>query len=121
MASSKIYASALDTRMSRTEHTMLSLRGSRWREVHLALFTVYLDDSGTSPSQHVAIASAFIMPAARILTLEKEWNRFKEKEGFSCLHMSEFVALNPKSEFANWADKQNRVANRLRQIVKSTA
>lgn len=35
--------------------------------------------------------------------------------------MAEFAALNPKSEFANWADKQNRVAERIRQIVKKYA
>ncbi len=96
----------------------LSLRGAHGREVHLALFTVYLDDSGTSPSQHVAIASAFIVPAARLELLENEWHGFKEKEGFSCFHMSEFVALNPKSEFANWQDKQERISQRLKAIIK---
>jgi len=84
-------------------------------------FTVYLDDSGTSPSQHVAIASAVIIPASRLLPLEREWEAFKAKEDFSCFHMAEFAALNPKSEFANWADKQNRIAERIRQIVKKYA
>ena len=81
-------------------------------------FTVFLDDSGTSPSQHIAIASAVIIPAARLKALEKEWDNLKAKEQFTCFHMSEFAALNPKSEFATWADKQDRIAKRIRQIVK---
>lgn len=84
-------------------------------------FTVFMDDSGTSPSQHVAIASAVIIPASRLLPLEKEWDNFKAKEGFSCFHMAEFAALNPKSEFVDWTDKQDRIAIRLRQIVKKYA
>lgn len=84
-------------------------------------FTVFIDDSGTSPSQHVAIASAVIIPASRLFLLEKEWSQFKAKEGFSCFHMAEFAALNAKSEFASWADKQNRVAERIRQIIKKYA
>jgi hypothetical protein len=84
-------------------------------------FTIFLDDSGTSPSQHVAIASAVVIPTSRLLLLEREWNALKSKEGFSCFHMSEFAALNPKSEFAGWVDKQDRVAKRIRQIVKKYA
>jgi hypothetical protein len=108
-------------KMSRTEHMMLSLWGARWKEAILVSFTIFLDDSGTSPSQHVAIASALIIPASRLIALEKEWDAFRVKEQFSCFHMSEFAALNPKSEFAGWANKQNRVAARIRQIVKKYA
>ena len=83
------------------------------------MFTVYIDDSGTSPSQHVAIATALIIPGAQILRLESEWDRFRKKEDFSDFHTSEFVARNTKSDFANWDDtKRNRVFARVRQISK---
>jgi hypothetical protein len=101
------------------EHMLVSARGLKWREIHLAMFTVYLDDSGTSPSQHVAIATAMIIPAAQIIRLEVEWDRLKRKEGFTSFHTSQFVAKNSKSEFANWDDeKRKRVFRRVREITK---
>lgn len=87
--------------------------------MHLAMFTVYVDDSGTDPDQPIAIASAFIVPASRIIALEKEWNRLRTKEKFADWHTSEFVAKNPRSDFANWDDeKGTRVFGRVRQIAK---
>jgi hypothetical protein len=98
---------------------LLSLWGSRWRDISLAMFTFHIDDSGTSPSQHVAIATALIIPSVQIVRLESEWSTFKEKENFKCFHTSEFIHRNPKSEFANWDDvKQERVFRRVRQISK---
>ncbi len=41
--------------LSRTVY-LLSIRGLRWKEVLLAAFNVYIDDSGTDPKQKVAIA-----------------------------------------------------------------
>jgi hypothetical protein len=83
------------------------------------MFTVYLDDSGTSPSQKIAIATALVIPARQIVRLESEWAALKRKEGFSSFHASEFVARNPKSEFANWGcAKQERVFRRVREISK---
>jgi len=83
------------------------------------MFSLYIDDSGTSPSNPVALATAFIIPAAQIVRLEKEWDTFRTKENFNCFHTSEFMARNPKSEFATWDDaKQERVFRRVRQISK---
>ncbi len=62
---------------------LLTLYGRRWREVQLAFFSMYLDDSGTTPDQKVAVASALIVPAAQIRRLENEWNNLKKKEEFS--------------------------------------
>src|SRR5271155_4361077 len=45
----------------------------RWRDVFLAMFRAYIDDSGTDPEQQVAIASMLIMPATRIPALDREW------------------------------------------------
>jgi hypothetical protein len=83
------------------------------------MFTLYIDDSGTSPSQPVAIATALIIPRIQIVRLEKEWDKFRSKENFECFHTSEFYFRNPKSEFASWDDnKQERVFRRVRQISK---
>jgi hypothetical protein len=85
------------------------------------MFTAYIDDSGSDPNQAVANATALIIPGARIVALEREWDALKRKEGFSCWHTSEFVAgkKNPKSEFAKWDDeKHDRVFRRVRNICK---
>lgn len=83
------------------------------------MFTIYIDDSGTSPTQHIAIATCLIIPARPIRRLEEEWNSFRIKEGFSVFHASEFVFRNPHSEFASWnGDKQERVFERVIQITR---
>jgi hypothetical protein len=102
----------------RTHHFLVSVWGRRWKDVYLA-FTAFIDDSGTDPQQAVANATLIIVPAARIPALEREWNLLKQKEGFSEWHTSEFVARNPKSDFADWdTQKGARVFRRVRQICK---
>jgi len=85
----------------------------------LSFFTVFVDDSGTDPNQKVAIATCLIVPAKRIVALEREWNALKLREEFSCFHTAEFSARNPKSEFAKWdVNKHERVFDRVRSIIK---
>ena len=82
------------------------------------MFSFFIDDAGTSPSQHVAIATALVVPAVQLLKLESEWERFRAKEGFEDFSASEFVHRNSKSEFANWNEvRQERVFRRIRQIA----
>jgi hypothetical protein len=88
----------------------------------LAMFAVYIDDSGTAPDQAVAMASAVIIPAKRIVALDEEWSTFAAKERFTAFHSSECVHRNPKSAFADWDDeKVLRVTARIRQICKKFA
>ena len=87
--------------------------------MRLAMFTVYIDDSGTDPRQAVAIASAVIIPAKRIVALNQEWKTFANKEGFTEFHTAECVAHNSRSEFSDWDDaKTRRVMSRIRQILR---
>jgi hypothetical protein len=101
---------------------LVSAYGSRWREVTLAMFTAYIDDSGTATEHKVAIASAVLFPAERLVAMEKEWDRFAKKEDVPYFHMSEFAARwrkNEKNKFKDWDDtKADRVYSRLRQIIK---
>src|SRR5690242_7861812 len=107
---------------SRLEHLIASAFGCAYGEVCLGMFTIYVDDSGTSPSQHIAVAAALVAPFKRWLAFENEWNRFKTKEGFKCFHTAECVANNQKSEFANWDDeKKLRVIRRIREMTKKYA
>lgn len=103
------------------EHMLVSAWGSKWKDVFLGVFTVYIDDSGTAPSQQVAMASGLIFPAKRILAMESEWATFCKKEGIGAkgFHTSECVAHNAHSDFARWDDdKVERVVERILQIIK---
>jgi hypothetical protein len=87
--------------------------------VKVAIFTAYIDDSGTAPDQRIANCTALVVPAARLLALEKEWKDFRIKEQFCDFHTSEFIARNKKSFYAKWDDaKHERVFARVRQITK---
>jgi hypothetical protein len=83
------------------------------------MFNVYIDDSGTSPNQRVAIASALLIPVKRVRQLEKEWKQFCDKRHIEEFHSSECVARNQKSAFANWTDPEvDSALARVRQISK---
>ena len=103
----------------RTHQHLVGIWGARWKEVSLAFFHAYIDDSGTDPKQQVANATVLIIPSDRIPALESDWNRLRTKEGFSYWHTSEFVARNPESEFADWSRvKHQRVFRKVRSICK---
>jgi hypothetical protein len=83
------------------------------------MFTAYIDDSGTAPEQKVAIATALVMPAHRIIAFQSEWNTFIEKWGISDFHASQCAVANSKSDFAGWDEaKVKTVFKRIRQIIK---
>jgi hypothetical protein len=83
------------------------------------MFTLFLDDSGTRPTHHVAVAAALIIPTSQIIRLEKEWKTFSEKEEFKFFHASPCNAKDEDSEFAEWSEKKvDRVFTRVRQISK---
>lgn len=97
---------------------MIATCGGQWQRVTLVMFNVYFDDSGTAPDQRIAIASALIIPANRILALENEWKGFCDKYGITELHASECAWQNPKSQYADWNEAKIGAAfDRARQIV----
>jgi hypothetical protein len=82
------------------------------------MYTIYIDDSGSSPEHKVAIASGIMFPAKQLDRLEGEWNRFREKEGITDFHTAECLARNVHSEFAGWDDARvKRVFERVRQVT----
>lgn len=83
------------------------------------MFTAYVDDSGTAPTQKVAIATGLIVPARRVNAFQSEWNTFSKKWGNSDFHSSECAVANPKSDFAGWDKvKVFSAFQRIRQITK---
>lgn len=104
--------------MSHTQHFLVSAYGSRWKEVNLAMFTIYVDDSGTDPNQKLAVASALIVPAIQIPRIDSLWQSFRKKEGFNYLHAAEIATRYRKEQFAGWDDaKARHVFHRARQIT----
>ncbi len=103
---------------SHTQRFLMSVYGRGWRKVKLALFTVYVDDSGTSPDQKQAIAAALVVPALQIPRLVSAWDTFKAKREFNYLHAAEAAAK--KGQYKDWDDaKVEIVFNRARQITKN--
>jgi hypothetical protein len=98
-------------------HALLSACGSKWPKKDL-MFTLYIDDSGTSPSNRIAISGGVIIPAARLKAFESEWKRFCDKEGISEFHTSECVARNSNKPFASWDD--DRVKRVMRRVLQIT-
>jgi hypothetical protein len=111
-----------ERKYSRFEHILACGREAHHKQVWCVMFTVYIDDSGTSPDNRVAVAAAWIGACQPWLRFETEWKRAMAKEGFKCFHASICAAKNRKSEFAEWDDeKQRRVLARLRQVTRKYA
>ena len=92
--------------------------GSQSGRINIAVFTIYIDDSGTSPEHKIAIAAGIIIPKIQIAHFDAEWNKFLEREHISNFHSSVCLARNHKSEFANWDEEHVRkVFARVRQIT----
>jgi Protein of unknown function (DUF3800) len=83
-------------------------------------FTVYFDDSGTSPQNPIAVVGGWISPAEQWKKFEREWTRIQEAEGFHVLHMADFMFGSSRTEFGNWNNlKKNRVIRALRKIIQA--
>jgi len=107
---------------SPVEHALIVGCGGNWRNFTLVMFNAYIDDSGTAPSQRIAVASALVIPARRILALESEWKTFCAKYQIQSFHASECVHRNSKSEFAAWDDaKVEAAVARVRQLTMKYA
>lgn len=108
--------------ISHTQHFMMSAYGRKWKEVTLVVFTVYVDDSGTSPGQKLALASALIVSAIRIPRIDQLWDGFRAKHGLRYIHASEMASPYRKEQYADWSDdKVDQVLARARQIIKTNS
>ena len=90
----------------------------------MVALTMYIDDSGTSPKNEVAVAAGWIAPIQEWKKFERDWERAKRVKGdeFSCFHMAEFAFGKKESEFENWSyEKKKRVLTRLSNIIKQRA
>jgi hypothetical protein len=92
-----------------------------WERTHVAAITVYFDDSGTHPTSRMAVAFVWIAPFKMWQRFNAEWDRARKKHGFEVFHISECMANNKDSEFADkkiWNEEKKRaVLRRLIQII----
>jgi hypothetical protein len=92
--------------------------------VCVAGLTIYIDDSGTSPRNEVAVAAGWIAPLQQWRKFEGDWKKAKQVAGdeFDCFHMSGCVYIERGTEFESWSyPKKQRVIRRLREIIKRRA
>lgn len=88
----------------------------------MALFSVYLDDSGTALDQPIASATALIIPRKQVLDLETHWNRFVKSQGISDFHASACAAApRTKEKQYHYLDElaKNHIFMRVRQFCKT--
>jgi hypothetical protein len=107
---------------SRTRHLIESFYLNRSKSVNVAMLTLYIDDSGTSPSQNVAVAAGWIakMPAWDLF--ERDWSKVQKVEShkFACMHMAEFSYGS--GDFTGWdLDKKLSVIKKLTPAIKKRA
>jgi len=57
-----------------------------------AVFTAYFDAAGTPRNSVVAVAG-FVSNFEKWKQFELTWNKILEREGVSCLHMTDFVSF----------------------------
>src|SRR5689334_19241031 len=99
---------------------LVSPWGRGWRRIRLAMFTAYVDDSGTSSKQPIATATLLLIPVTQIPKLESQWEVFRNKHGFESFHASKCAARNYESEFRDWSkDKVEKIFRRVRQFCKT--
>ena len=85
----------------------------------MAMFTAYLDDSGTAPDQPIALCVAMLVPNSQIRSLESQWETFRRKEGFDDFHASECAYSTKHKFFGSWPhSKRERTFKRVREFCK---
>jgi hypothetical protein len=90
----------------------------------VAMLTIYIDDSGTSPENAVAVAAGWIAQTPSWADFESAWETARNIDGdkFDCMHMAEFVFGQKGTEFEGWSlEKKQRIATRLRGMIKNAA
>jgi len=88
------------------------------------VLAIYFDDSGTSPTNNIAVAAGRVARLANWIYFDHQWEKARKIQGdeFSCMHMAEFVNGAKRSEFEGWSlSKKLRIAKRLRSIIKKSA
>jgi len=86
------------------------------------MLTIYIDDSGTSPDQSVAVAAGWIAKTPAWTILEREWAKIQNVQSnkFSCMHMFDFVS--EIKEFKGWdLDKKLLVRKQLTSLITKRA
>lgn len=107
---------------SRIEHLIQSWHLSRSKTVCVAMLTIYIDDSGTSSGQSVAVAAGWVAKMRPWAFLDKDWKKVQSVEShkFSCMHMYEFASGH--GEFESWdLPKKRIVLKKLIPIIKKRA
>ena len=103
------------------EHLIGSRYLNRSKTVCNPMMSLYMDDSGTSPSQDIAIAAGWLGTLQSWKGFEKDWNKVRsiESNKFECMHMNEFVWDH--GEFENWGDldKKLRLVPKLTNIINN--
>jgi hypothetical protein len=95
------------------------LRRSLFKEPDdlMAMLTAYFDDSGTSPSNRVAVVARYVATVFQWERFVPEWNRALAKGNVKVMHRADLESSY--GEFRGW-DKERRIAflNRVHAVIR---
>src|ERR1700733_6934977 len=83
---------------------------------------IYWDDSGTHDSSPIAVAACYVADSLQWKDFVRDWDDAREREGFVCFHMADFMAKPEKNKrpFCGWdKSKKNHVYSLLATIIKT--
>jgi hypothetical protein len=91
-------------------------------DILVAGMAVYIDDSGTDPSNPIAVAAGWIAPLKNWVQFCAEWDKAKKSDSFKCFHTSDCMASNGKTEFKDWdVARKKRTLPYLVKIIRKHA
>lgn len=81
------------------------------------MLTVYLDDSGTSPNQEIAVVAGYLGSVIQWERFNKRWKALLSKYGIARMHRVDLE--NFQGEFKNWTpDRRKEFLKKAHSIIR---
>jgi hypothetical protein len=100
---------------SRIEHLAKMVYLGRWKKTYMAMFTIYLDASGSPDSNTILSVAGFIAPVEQWIFFERDWKAALKQFGVSSLHMKHFA--HSLGEYSKWKGDETTRRRFLSRLI----
>lgn len=100
------------------QHFAMAMFMGKWRESITAVFTIYLDESGSPDDTKAVVVAGLLAEAEQWIDFERNWKDALQHFGVSALHMKHYA--HSVGDFRDWKgdeEKRRRFLARLINIV----